>query len=265
MFIAPSISIGNDREILIFRLSVTDPNGAAVSDDVEVAVSKVDHAPIAAAGSNLTVNEASSVSLNGSASSDPDGDVLSYSWEQTGGPAVALNDAGTAYPYFTAPFVNAAGATLTFKLSVEDRSGRKSSDTVMVAVTNINDPPLVNNAKPSVGILWPPDHRMVKVIILGVTDPNRNSTIVITAVSQDEPTNGQGDGDTPIDAVISADRTSVLLRAERSGKGDGRVYQIRFTASDFEGSVSGMVEVVVPKSKKSDRVINGAAKVDSTR
>ena len=44
-------------------------------------------------------------------------------------------------------------------------------------------------------------------------------TITIDGVTQDEATNGLGDGDTPIDAVINADGT-VLLRAERSGKGN---------------------------------------------
>lgn len=97
---------------------------------------------------------------------------------------------------------------------------------------------------------------MVAVGILGVTDPNNNATITITGVRQDEPTNGQGDGDTPIDAIINADGT-VLLRAERSGNGNGRVYHIYFTASDLEGSTSGVVKVSVPHSKKSGAVDSG--------
>ena len=90
---------------------------------------------------------------------------------------------------------------------------------------------------------------MVAVGITGVSDPNNNATITITGVTQDEPTNGLGDGDTAIDAVINGDGT-VLLRAERSGKGDGRVYRISFTASDLEGSTSGVVKVSVPHSVK---------------
>ena len=91
---------------------------------------------------------------------------------------------------------------------------------------------------------------LVSVGITGVSDPDNNATIVITAVTQDEPTNGLGDGDTAIDAVINPDGT-VLLRAERAATGNGRVYHVHFTASDPEGSVSGVVTVSVPKTKKS--------------
>jgi hypothetical protein len=96
----------------------------------------------------------------------------------------------------------------------------------------------------------------VAVGITNVTDPNNNATITITGVTQDEPTNGLGDGDTPIDAVINANGT-VLLRAERSGTGNGRVYRISFTASDFEGSSLGAVEVRVPHSPKNPAIDSG--------
>lgn len=266
-FTAPLVTAGGDpnaKETLAFRLTVTDPNGASASDDVTVVVTNVEHAPTAAAGGSLTANEAASVTLNGSASSDPDGDALSYAWVQTAGPTVTLSDANTAYPYFTAPFVNATGATLKFKLTVNDGFSATSSDTANVTVANINDVPTVTNAQPSSGTLWPPDHSMVKVSITGVVDPNNNATVKITGVTQDEATNGLGDGDTAIDAVISADGTSVLVRAERSGKGNGRVYHIHFTASDFEGSASGVVKVSVPRDKKGDAATDGGELFDST-
>jgi hypothetical protein len=106
---------------------------------------------------------------------------------------------------------------------------------------------------------------MVKVTIGGVYDPNNNATITITGVTQDEATNGLGDGDTNVDAVIKDDGHSVLLRAERSGKGDGRVYRVHFVATDLEGSVPGVVEVVVPKSKKAERAVNSGSSISSTK
>ena len=57
---------------------------------------------------------------------------------------------------------------------------------------------------------------------------------------------------------------TVLLRAERSGKGDGRVYCIHFTASDLEGSTSGVVVVAVPHSNNKPAVDSGGS-IDSTR
>jgi hypothetical protein len=57
------------------------------------------------------------------------------------------------------------------------------------------------------------------------TDPDGDPvTVVIAGVTQDEPTNGLGDGDVSPDAVLSGGST-VQLRAERSGLGNGRVYQ----------------------------------------
>ena len=111
-------------------------------------------------------------------------------------------------------------------------------------------------AQPTTAVLWPPNHGFVAVGITGVTDPNNNAIIKITGVTQDEATNGLGDGDTPIDAVIRADGT-VLLRAERSGSGDGRVYRVYFTASDLEVSSSGVVLVKVPHSKERPAIDSG--------
>lgn len=46
-------------------------------------------------------------------------------------------------------------------------------------------------------------------------------------------------------------RNQILLRAERAGTGNGRVYVVHFTASDGQGgNCSGTVKVGVPHSKK---------------
>jgi hypothetical protein len=82
-----------------------------------------------------------------------------------------------------------------------------------------------------------------------VTDPNGDGLVIaITGVTQDEPVSGLGDGDTSPDAVLQGD--GVLLRAERSGNGNGRVYRIDFTASNTGGSCAGSVRVGVPHGRK---------------
>lgn len=275
-FHAPVVTGGGDPNAKVklkFALTVTDPNHASGSATTTVCVANVDHAPTANAGGIITTNESYNnsavvVTLNGADSTDPDNDPLGFAWVQTSGPAVVLANANTANPSFTAPFVNAAGATLKFKLTVKDPWGGVSVDTATVVVVNNNTPPTLSNARASIGELWPPNHNMVKVSILGVVDPNNNAAITITGVTQDEATNGLGDGDTAIDALINADG-SVLLRAERSGKGNGRVYHIHFTASDFESqasgtNVSGVVNVSVPHGKKGDVAIDGGELFDST-
>lgn len=88
--------------------------------------------------------------------------------------------------------------------------------------------------------------------------------MTITGITQDEPANGLGDGDTCPDA--SGVGTGLAqVRAERSGKGNGRVYAIRFSATDGKsGSCSGTVTVGVPHDKKDTPVDDGQT-VDATR
>ena len=83
-------------------------------------------APIANAGSNQTVTSGVTVTLNGTASSDPDGTIASYAWTQTAGtPTVTLTSGTTSQPTFPAPTV-ATAASLTFSLVVTDNRGATS-------------------------------------------------------------------------------------------------------------------------------------------
>jgi Tol biopolymer transport system component len=94
-------------------------------------------APVAAAGAAQTVAEGALVTLDGTASSDPDGQPLSFAWTQTGGPVVALGGAATATPSFVAPEL--AGGTplvLTFQLVVSDGAAASPAASVQVTVTS---------------------------------------------------------------------------------------------------------------------------------
>jgi hypothetical protein len=78
--------------------------------------------PEAKPGDNQVVAAGTNVTLDGSASSDPDGDALAFFWKQTRGASVALSSASTPQVTFTAP---ATGTTLAFELTVSD--GKSSS------------------------------------------------------------------------------------------------------------------------------------------
>ncbi len=86
-------------------------------------------APVADAGPNQTVPPGT-VNLNGTGSYDPDGTPLTYSWQQIGGPSVALSGANTATPSFT----GSAGNTYYFRLTVRNAAGLQSSATTTVTV-----------------------------------------------------------------------------------------------------------------------------------
>jgi hypothetical protein len=118
-----------------------------------------------------------------------------------------------------------------------------------------NLPPDCTEAAASPAMLWPPNHKLADISILGVTDPDGDAfEISVDSVFQDEPTNSDDDGDTCPDATgIGTDTTSV--RAERVGgaegnEGNGRVYRINFTATDeFGASCEGHVKVGVPHDR----------------
>jgi PKD repeat protein len=113
-----------------FLLTVDDGWGGSSNDTVNVTV--VNRAPIADAGPDQTVPKKTMVTLNGTGSSDPDGDILTYAWSQTGGPIVLLSGADTVNPTFTPP----ESGIYTFQLTVDDGDGGVSSDTVDVTATN---------------------------------------------------------------------------------------------------------------------------------
>jgi uncharacterized repeat protein (TIGR01451 family) len=91
-------------------------------------------APIANAGPNQQVDVAQLVTLDGSGSTDANGDSLNYSWDQIAGPDVTLSSLSTVSPTFTAPTTD---TMLVFIVRVTDTLGLTSSraDIVLVTVT----------------------------------------------------------------------------------------------------------------------------------
>ena len=83
--------------------------------------------PVANAGPDQTVGSGL-VTLDGSASYDPDGDPITYQWLQIGGPAVALSAPTAVKTTFTV----VSGQSYVFKLTVTDSGGLSSSATTRV-------------------------------------------------------------------------------------------------------------------------------------
>ncbi len=137
-----------------------------------------------------------------------------------------------------------------------------------LTISIANEPPDCSQAAPSVGTLWPVNHKFVPIDVLGVTDPEGDAiTINIDSIFQDEPVDTYGDGRfTPDGQGVGTPTAEV--RAERTGTpavpGNGRVYHIGFTATDAYGLIcTGEVLVNVPHDKAKPAVDDGAL-YDST-
>ena len=145
-------------------------------------------------------------------------------------------------------------------------NNQNAGEVIIVGDGPQNSAPDCSSASPSISEIWPPNHTMHDVTVLGVSDADSDIvTIIITGILQDEEVNVDGDGNTaPDGAGVGSPTASV--RSERSGTGDGRVYEISFTATDPSGDIcTGTIEVSVPKSNgKQGAAVNSGAIHDST-
>ncbi|MFH2064126.1 MAG: PKD domain-containing protein [Pseudomonadota bacterium] len=113
----------------------------AISDDA--------NAPVAVIGSDQTVSQGDTVTLDGIASYDPDGGSFAYLWEQTHGASVSLSSSTTVQTVFTAPNVAADGESLVFRLTVTDSGGLQSyANTIVTVIGSSGNRPPVANAGP---------------------------------------------------------------------------------------------------------------------
>jgi hypothetical protein len=110
-----------------------------------------------------------------------------------------------------------------------------------------NRAPECGGARADDPVIWPPNHQLVPVSIVGVRDRDRDPvSIVVTRIEQDEPLDARFDGRTCPDASGIGTATA-RVRAERSFLRDGRIYRVRSTADDGRGGkCSGTVQVCVP-------------------
>lgn len=108
-----------------------------------------------------------------------------------------------------------------------------------------NNPPVCVGVTQSEYLLWPPNHGFRPVSLSGASDPDGDPVVLtVTGVTQDEPVNGLGEGDRSPDAKLGAAPDEVLLRAERSGEDDGRVYRVAFTVTDPAGATCSAIRIV---------------------
>jgi hypothetical protein len=197
----------------------------------------------AEAGPDQTVEcagpEGTVVTLDGSGSSDPDGDPLTFTWTGPFGTVTGPK-----------PTVILPAGVHIIQLTVSDGKGGSSTDSVTITVQDETAPEILTLAAHP-DRLWPPNHRMVPVHIQvsaeDTCDPRPGCRI--TSVSSNQPETGRGAGPKVKDWEIVDDLT-VKLRAERSGKEGDRIYTLTVECVDQSGNNSaGTTTVTVPHDR----------------
>jgi len=174
--------------------------------------------------------------------------------------------------------------TTVVKYTATDAAGNTATATQDVTVID-NTPPTILSCSVSTPLLWPPNHKFVnvglRVNVTDACDPNPKVSIKVYSDEDNDKEKGDDNGkdddnekgkdkdkdkgkgddkDSPDAKDIGA--STLQLRAERSGKGDGRVYLIVVTATDKSGNTAfSSCTVVVPhsESKKAIADVNAQA------
>ncbi len=150
---------------------------------------------------------------------------------------------GTILGTTTDPLTYTQQGTFYVTWTYDDGNGNTSTQSQTVTVDDVTPPVLTVN--PDVA-MWPPNHAYmnftVASMVASVSD-NCNTSLTaanveIITVTSDEPENaiGDGDGNTVDDMVIALDCMSVMLRKERAGALNGRVYTITLQVEDGNGN-----------------------------
>jgi hypothetical protein len=160
----------------VFQLTVTDNSGAAGVATVTITVNgaAVVPPPVASAGADTTIAlPADSVVLNGSGSTDPTGESLTYQWTEVSGPtSVAM----AASDEMAAPVGGLEAGLYVFSLRVTNSSGMSATASVEVRVVNPQRTAVVDTGSAQVMVYPNP---VESVLTIRFADPHVSGKVLI--------------------------------------------------------------------------------------
>lgn len=131
-FITPQVNVD---KVYRFKLEVSDGVLFSLPDTLRISVLQVNKKPVAFAGGDQTVNEDALVQLDGSLSSDPDNEPITFKWIAPS--IITLSSTTISKPTFTAPFVH-RDSVIVISLVVNDGILNSDTDKVSITIKNLN-------------------------------------------------------------------------------------------------------------------------------
>jgi hypothetical protein len=252
----------------IYAANSGDPASFTGNFNITFGNVAVNNPPICNAGT-AQVKEAegalTAVQLDGSLSTDPDGDPLEFEWSVAADSGATISDASSAVTTGYFP----VGPTLV-TLTVSDGKGGISVCDVLITIQDTT-PPVVVCTTDKIS-LWPADYSMQSVLITvqaSDTVASPESLSVQCTISSNEPDNTTTDGTrigdvagqdgytSPVPISLTYNPTTkqfsavTTLRAERVGDQSGRVYSILCHVTDEAGNTStASCVVLVPHDRR---------------
>jgi hypothetical protein len=164
-------------------------------------------------------------------SSDPDDDILTYSWTSDC-PGANFDDNTSPTPTLMVDTSNGCNLICNVFLTVIDEVGLSDKCETTVTIQDTTPPDFELSVFPVV--LWPPNHKMVKItpnwIASDICDPKPEVSLVSITINE----SGKVFNDFN-DMQITGDG-SIYLRASRSGESEGRIYTLTYKACDCSGN-----------------------------
>lgn len=138
----------------VFRLTVTDNNGAKGSDDITITVNSAtdNNPPVANAGGNQTLKLPTNTTVLFGSGTDVDGSIVSYEWSKVNGGPATLSNNNT--PTLTVKDLQVG--IYTFQLRVTDEDGDTNEDVATIIVNSATSNQLpIANAGPDKNVILP--------------------------------------------------------------------------------------------------------------
>ena len=215
--------------LLLTTMTLTACGGSDSNNDGPDEIQN--QAPTVTTGDDVTVNEQTEVTLTGSGA-DSDGTIASYSWTQSAGTAVTLENASTDSVTFTSPTILEA-ETLAFQLTVTDNDGATATDIVNVTVNPVNTAPIANSGSAQTV------HTEAMVTLTGNGEDSDGEIVQYqwTQVSGDTVTINQADQATATFSAPASEQTLTFELTVTDNEGAGATDTIAVTTEyphDFD-------------------------------